>query len=216
MALEETLASVVTNFDKPVLLVETAYPWTLGWFDNVNNIIGLPEHVLPGFEATPEGQYDFLKELIDIVKRVPGSNGLGIVYWAPEYISVPGVGSPWENMALFDENGAALIGLEAFKEEVQAVHTEKGLDTGRTGKQVLFYPTPFRRDLNLKIETRTPQPLTITFYTLLGEEVESVSRHLPSGQHTIQLTVHHLPTGLYVYKGFLGSDPVSGTLVKVD
>jgi arabinogalactan endo-1,4-beta-galactosidase len=49
-----------------------------------------------------------------IIENAPCSRGVGMFYWAPEYISVPGVGSVWENVTLFDFRGRALNSLEAF------------------------------------------------------------------------------------------------------
>ena len=116
-AMEETVTGVAERYGKPVILVEIAYPWTLGWFDNTHNIVGLPEHLLPGYAGSPNGQYAFIKDTIERVRSVP--LGRGICYWAPEYMAVSGVGSPWENLALFDEEGHALRGGMPFKRQIQ-------------------------------------------------------------------------------------------------
>ena len=54
-----TLADLIQNMDelgnefqKPVLIVETAYPFTLQWNDNTNNILGLDTQLLDGYEAS--------------------------------------------------------------------------------------------------------------------------------------------------------------------
>ena len=89
------------------MLIETAYPWTLLWKDNTHNPVGLPEHVLPGYPATPDGQSAFIRKLWDHVYS-------GICYWAPEYIAAPRFGSHWENLALFDFDGEVLPGASAL------------------------------------------------------------------------------------------------------
>ena len=39
--LNQNINMLATQFGKPVLVVETAYPFTLSWNDNTNNILGL-------------------------------------------------------------------------------------------------------------------------------------------------------------------------------
>ena len=75
----------------PVAVIETGYPWTLGYSDDTNNLVGLPEHVLPGFPATPAGQAAFVRAVRAEVDATPGA--LGTCYWAPEDVSAPGCGS---------------------------------------------------------------------------------------------------------------------------
>jgi arabinogalactan endo-1,4-beta-galactosidase len=118
-----TLAELGANLDtlalrygRDIIVAETAYPWTLAWHDNVDNIVGLPGQLLPGYPASPDGQERFLEDLIGLVARTPEGRGLGIFYWEPGYISSPGMGSPWENMTLFDFKGNVLPSIYAFQE----------------------------------------------------------------------------------------------------
>lgn len=101
-ALSENLAALAARYEQDVLVMETAYPWTLGWADNTHNIVGDPSQLASGFPATPQGQLDFLCAVRNIAAAVPNSRGRGFCYWAPDYIAVNGVGSPWENLTLFD------------------------------------------------------------------------------------------------------------------
>jgi arabinogalactan endo-1,4-beta-galactosidase len=112
--LQANLTDLAARYEKGLIIAETAYPWTLGWHDRVHNPVGLPEHLHPGYPATVEGQKDFISALMRIVAGVPGGRGLGVFYWAPEYVSVPPAGSSWENLALFDFQGEALPALDAF------------------------------------------------------------------------------------------------------
>lgn len=109
--LDQTLDTLATRYGKGLVVVETAYPWTLGWFDDTHNPVGLPEHLLPGNPATPRGQNAFLRAVIDIVREVPDGLGRGVFWWGGEWISSPGFGSGFENVALFDQNGDALPAL---------------------------------------------------------------------------------------------------------
>jgi arabinogalactan endo-1,4-beta-galactosidase len=90
------------------MIVETAYPFTLGWNDNENNFVGLASQLQPGFTATPGGQAAFIAAINNAVAALPGGRGLGTCYWAPEYVANPALGSPWENLAAFDFSGRAL------------------------------------------------------------------------------------------------------------
>lgn len=96
-----------------VMVVETAYPWSLGWRDNTGNVLG-KDSLLPGFPATPEGQKAYL---VALTQRVINGGGSGVVTWAPDWVSTScrtqwGTGSSWENATLFDFDGNALPGLD--------------------------------------------------------------------------------------------------------
>ena len=135
--LDANLDDLAIRYDKDIVVVETAYPWTLGWFDDTHNMVGLPEHQLPGYPATPEGQRAFLDALLQIVGEVPDGRGRGVCWWEPDWIVAPGFGSPWENPALFDEHGNALPALHSF---AAAVNVDA--PPPRTG--LLLSPNPFR------------------------------------------------------------------------
>ena len=99
------------------MIAETAYPFTLEWYDWTNNLVGTEDQlILPEYPATPEGQHDFLVDLKSTVLAVEG--GSGFCYWAPEWIAWDGntseEGSPWENQALFDADHRALPAMQAF------------------------------------------------------------------------------------------------------
>lgn len=112
--LEANLADLAPRYGKDLVVVETAYPWTLAWFDETHNQVGLPSQLLPGYPATPAGQRAFLADLLAIVRSAPQGRGRGVFWWAPEWIASPRFGSAWENAALFDQGGRALPALDAF------------------------------------------------------------------------------------------------------
>jgi arabinogalactan endo-1,4-beta-galactosidase len=112
--LEKTMALLAGRFHKPIVVVETAYPWTLSWFDDTNNIVGSSNQLHVGYAASPQGQYSFVRDLIRSVRSLPEGLGRGVFYWSPEWIAVPGVGSAWENMTLFDQHGELLPAARAF------------------------------------------------------------------------------------------------------
>lgn len=108
----------LSGFLKPIVIAETAYPFTLAWEDNTHNIIGDFSQIIPGYTPTPEGQKKFLLKVREIVDD--SQRGIGFCYWGTEWIAFKGNaatdGSSWENQALFNFDHRALPGLEAFEE----------------------------------------------------------------------------------------------------
>lgn len=118
--LEAKMQELSDTHHKSILIAETAYPFTLGWNDWTNNVVGLNNQlILPDFPATAEGQRGFIRELKSIVKRT--NNGIGFCYWGAELIAWKGSqatnASSWENQALFDFDNKALPVLKEFKSE---------------------------------------------------------------------------------------------------
>lgn len=121
-ALAGNMADLSQRFERPVMVVETAYPWTKDEGDAQPNIYKQtgPEP----WPMTPEGQTAFLSKLLQTVKQVPQHKGLGFIYWEPDFIPVAGAGwkkgagDEWDNVTLFDFHGNALPALHALKQEV--------------------------------------------------------------------------------------------------
>lgn len=116
--LQNTLNTLGTTYSKPVVIAETAYPFTLAWNDYTNNVVGLDNQLLAGFAATRDGQLQFLLRLKSLLQSIP--SGLGFCYWGGEWVAFKGNtatnGSSWENLALFGFSNQALPALDAFKE----------------------------------------------------------------------------------------------------
>lgn len=115
-ALQSNMSSLKSKYNKEVIIAETSYPFTLGWNDWTNNIVGADEHlILPNFPATQKGQKDFLLELKEKIKQ---ANAFGFCYWAPDWVAWDGteskIGSSWENQALFDFENKETEATEVF------------------------------------------------------------------------------------------------------
>ncbi len=108
----------LTVFNKPFLIAETAYPFTLNWNDQTHNVVGLQNQLLDAYPATPSGQKQYLNKLFSIIKN--NRLGKGIAYWGAELVAFKGEnatdGSAWENQALFDFNKKALPAIDVFNE----------------------------------------------------------------------------------------------------
>ncbi len=115
-ALTQNIIRLSQVYDKDVFIAETSYPFTLGWNDYTNNIIGLESQLLPAYAATPQGQQAFLESVRDISKKAP--RYAGFCYWGAEWVSFKGStatdGSTWENQAFWGFSGSALPVLRVY------------------------------------------------------------------------------------------------------
>ena len=101
--LTATITRLRATYQKPVMVVETAYPFTTDNADESANLLGA-DSLDPAYPATPAGQRAYL---IDLTRAVFKAGGNGINYWAPDWVSTRcgtrwGKGSGWENAAWFD------------------------------------------------------------------------------------------------------------------
>ena len=113
----DMISNYIDNIKKAtrrdVMIVETAYPFTLANADSYGNIIE-PDKLDPRFPATKEGQYQYL---VKLVQEVIDGGGSGVHYWEPAWISSPmkdlwGTGSAWDCNTLFDFDGSVIKGME--------------------------------------------------------------------------------------------------------
>ncbi|WP_049565757.1 glycoside hydrolase family 53 protein [Nonomuraea sp. SBT364] len=121
-AFRANINDVATRYGKPVVVVETGYPFTTADDDGWENLIVSPEPY-PGYPATPQGQAAMLRQVADIVRDVPGRLGLGVFTWEATWTGVPGngwdpadpsTGNAWENQALFGFDDRALPAMTAL------------------------------------------------------------------------------------------------------
>jgi len=114
--LSDRVAAFKTKYNKEIMILETAYPWTIQNNDSYANIFGSQTPV-PGYPYTLQGQFDIMKEITQAMKDGGGS---GIIYWEPAWITSDmkdlwGQGSAWENNAFFDFDGNTNKGIEFMK-----------------------------------------------------------------------------------------------------
>jgi len=197
--LEFNTDDLAQRYDKEIILVETAYPWTLDWYDNTHNIVGDPSQLLPGYPATVEGQTGFLSDLIELVRNIPDDKGSGLFYWAPEWISVPTLGSPWENVTLFDFTGELLNSISVFDSIPSGIQPPELISD-------LFnlyqnYPNPFNSKTIINFSVPKESFITIKVFDILGNEITTlVNEEKPSGNFYVEFDGSVLPSGVYFYR----------------
>jgi arabinogalactan endo-1,4-beta-galactosidase len=122
-ALQYNLNDMAARYGKPVVVVETAYPFTLADDDGWEQIIDRESELTAGYPATLEGQAANFRDVMSIVRAVPDGLGWGVVYWEPAWTGVigsgwdpddPTSGNAWENQALFDFDGRPLPAMYEF------------------------------------------------------------------------------------------------------
>jgi len=118
--LQANLNDMVARYNKDVVVVETAYGFTLAQDDSEPNIFNSSLASAGGFPASAQGQADALRAVVNVVRNVPNGRGIGFFYWEPAWTARAGAGwdptnpnsgNGWENQALFDYNDRALPGL---------------------------------------------------------------------------------------------------------
>lgn len=118
-ALRDNMNELAERYRKDIIVVETAYPWTLEQLMDHEWIFNQEEQLLPGYPATVEGQRHYLEDLLRIIREVPDNRGVGFYYWEPAWIpskSEWSVGHPnnWGNLTMFDFKGRKLDSFSAL------------------------------------------------------------------------------------------------------
>ena len=109
------MSTLINTYDKQLMIVETAYPFTLANADPANNILN-ESALIEGFPATQEGQLGYLNKLKEAVKKAGGE---GVIYWEPAWVSTGcntlwGQGSHWDNATLFDHDNKTTLGMRFY------------------------------------------------------------------------------------------------------
>lgn len=107
--LYNVISDVRTRYGKPVVVVETAYPFTADDADSTPNSV---TSGCPGYGLTWEGQG---AEFAAVQNTARNAGAIGVFYWEPTWYAVPGngwdpaningSGDGWDNMAIFNWTG---------------------------------------------------------------------------------------------------------------
>ncbi|WP_299120274.1 glycosyl hydrolase 53 family protein [uncultured Winogradskyella sp.] len=109
------LTTLINTYKKKLMIVETAYPFTMANADSANNILG-NDALVSGYPASQQGQLNYLNQLKLIVSN---AGGQGLVYWEPAWVSTDcytlwAQGSHWDNATLFDNTNKATLGIQFY------------------------------------------------------------------------------------------------------
>ncbi len=113
--IQTPLTTLISTYNKKLMIVETAYPFTLEDADNASNIIGA-NALTGGYPATQQGQLEYLNHLSLVIKNAGGE---GLIYWEPAWVSTTcsslwAQGSHWDNATLFDFDNQATLGMKFY------------------------------------------------------------------------------------------------------
>lgn len=140
--LGENMNDLALRYGKKLLVTEVSMGHTMRDYQEYEK---LPDKLRKGmatrpeltekvpFPMSPDGQAEFLKELLAVIRRVPKGLGEGFCYWEPAWLPVPGSewatgeaiaymkekgpgGNEWANQALFDYDGNALPALAVIRD----------------------------------------------------------------------------------------------------
>lgn len=114
------LKTLIDTYNKRLMIVETAYPFTLENADAANNILG-SDALISGYPASQQGQLDYLNTLKE---KIQEAGGEGLIYWEPAWVSTNcstlwAQGSHWDNATLFDHNNQVTKGMEFYNAALQ-------------------------------------------------------------------------------------------------
>lgn len=138
--LKENLDAIALRFHKDLIVAEVSTGFTLEDYqqyeqlppDQRKGMATKPEIAAKvPYPMTPQGQSDFMQDLMEKISQVPDGRGKGFIYWEPAWIPVPGSqwateeaiaymkekgpgGNEWANQALFDYEGRTLPALETI------------------------------------------------------------------------------------------------------
>ncbi|MCD7737012.1 MAG: glycosyl hydrolase 53 family protein [Lachnospiraceae bacterium] len=140
--LRDNMNDIALRYGKKLVVAEVSMGFTMKDYasyerlalDERKGMATKPEHVaMISYPMTPQGQADFMRDVLEVVREVPDGLGRGLIYWEPAWIPVPGVGwanaasceyiqepgpygNEWANQALFDYEGRTLPALNVIRE----------------------------------------------------------------------------------------------------
>ncbi len=144
--LQYNMNDIGREYNKDVLIVETAYGWTTADGDGLGSSFSGTDAQTAGYEASVQGQTDFMTDLESVILNVPNNRGLGFFYWEPAWLPVKGanwgtkagaeyigdsgtLSNPWDNLTLFNFNGNVLDSVDILNAPEANLVTNPGFET---------------------------------------------------------------------------------------
>ena len=116
--LKTSLNTIANKYNKLVHVVETDWP-------NKCSGKNAPELSEPNIPISVEGQIQWTRDIIDVVKQVPRGLGRGINYWEPAWLNNTGLGSSCQDAILFSVDWDEFPKVTAYSRE--SVNMFKGV-----------------------------------------------------------------------------------------
>lgn len=195
---------------KEVMIFETAYPWTSGFEDSANNLLG---QLYPGYSFSPENQKLWL---IALTQKVIDNGGRGVIYWEPGWQSTDcetlyGTGSNWENNTFFDfEDNLLADGGIAWAEH--QYDFPSAVEEISRNKEIMIYQQGdgiwIRFDEGYEREGKISSEL----FGINGEFIERDEKFVHSSADEKLLDIQSLVSGLYVIRFQFRGDLFIGKL----
>lgn len=103
--LTEVLKNISDKYDKKAMVLEISYAYTYDEGDGSGNTIseGMTTAAFP-YAVTVQGQADSIRDVTEAVVKI-GEAGIGVCYWEPAWIPVPGTGYD-DRLPVWEENGS--------------------------------------------------------------------------------------------------------------
>ncbi|RPJ28309.1 MAG: hypothetical protein EHM33_04920 [Chloroflexi bacterium] len=108
--MQSNVADMKARYGKPVVIVETSYPFTTGNGDSDSNVITAATPC-SGYPASATGQANNFNAIKTVIQN---GGGVGVFWWEPTWVgtagngwdptNINGTGSEWDNQAVFDFN----------------------------------------------------------------------------------------------------------------
>ena len=99
--LRTVLQATAGRYGRDIMVVETSYPWRAGgWESMATNPTAMT------WPVSRTGQARFLRDVAQVVAATQGDRGIGVIWWYPEAIQVPGL-FIWGggSLSLYDATG---------------------------------------------------------------------------------------------------------------
>ncbi len=234
--LRDNLENLAPRFGREIMVVETAYPWTLDWVDDgTNNFVWQESQLHANYPATPDAQFAFLRDVVAVVEATPVGLGTGVLTWEPGFISVDGgPGNPSENLATFDFDGEATRGFGFPQPWGTGVDTgdesgNGGDPAGGTGEEqgsrVMLSPAapnPFRGSTTLALTIFAPGAhARVRVIDVSGRVIATLADHaLTPGRHELtwdgrSASGSEVASGVYLIGAAVDGERVTAKLVRL-
>lgn len=137
--LQDNLNNISEKTGKPVIVAETSWGFTTDYNEYTENSYNAKDEDVGGYMTSEQAQATCLRDICNVLSKVPNKKGLGIFYWEPAWLPVPGASwataagqsykyygndqydgnyadglATWSNQGLFSYTGKALASLRTY------------------------------------------------------------------------------------------------------